>query len=139
MLPRERKTAELPTDTVPPTLLASVDEVVRVTSHAVILGCCDTRPMSALAPGCVKTWASRECAELFSPCCRAGRPGTGVLTNLFGPPSGRALGGPPEEFAYTNPRSSNIGQSTHFARKRMFRVIVEVNVTTLVLAAFASL
>src|SRR5271156_5733557 len=44
MLPRERKTAELPTDTVPPTLLASVDEVVRVTSHAVILGCCDTRP-----------------------------------------------------------------------------------------------
>jgi hypothetical protein len=48
MLPRERKTAELPTDTVPPTLLASVDEVVRVTSHAVILGCCDTRPMSAL-------------------------------------------------------------------------------------------
>jgi hypothetical protein len=29
MLPRERKTAELPTDTAPPTLLASVDEVDR--------------------------------------------------------------------------------------------------------------
>jgi hypothetical protein len=27
MLPGERKTAELPTDTVPPTLLASVDEL----------------------------------------------------------------------------------------------------------------